>query len=78
MFAVGEAAITYGLADKGLTLMEKAIAAGVRRNPEDAQLRYAVALLKAGKRAQAEPLLRAIKGADGAAELARYWLMASR
>lgn len=78
VFAVGEAAITYGQVDKGLALMEKALAAGIRRNAEDAQLRYAVALLKAGKRAQAEPLLRAIKGSDGGADLARYWLWAVR
>lgn len=78
LFAVGEAALSYGQADKGLALMEKALAQGIRRNPEDAQLRYAVGLLKAGKRAQAEPILRGLKGQDGAADLARLWLLAVR
>jgi hypothetical protein len=78
IFAVGEAAVSYGNVDKGLALMSKAIGMGIRRNPEDAQLRYGVALLNAGRKAEAEPILRAIKGTDGVADLARLWMLAVR
>lgn len=78
IFAVGEAAVSYGDLDRGLGLMEKAISMGLPRNADDARLRMGVALLKAGRRAPAEAQLHAVKGSDGVADLARYWLMAVR
>lgn len=78
LFAIGEAALSYGMGEKALALMDKAIAMGIRRHAEDAQLRYGVALLKSGKRAQAEPILRGLKGSDGTSDLARLWLLAVR
>ena len=78
MFTVGEAALSYGQTDKGLALMEKAIAQGLKRNAEDARLRYGVALLQAGRRPQAEAILKTVQGADGSADLARLWLLAVR
>ena len=78
VFTVGEAALSYGQTDKGLALMEKAIAQGLKRNAEDARLRYGVALLQAGRRPQAEAILKTVQGADGAADLARLWLLAVR
>jgi hypothetical protein len=78
IFAVGEAYVSVGQADKGLPLMEQGLRAGVKRNPDDAKLRYGAALGQAGRRADAEAQLKAVQGTDGAVDVARLWLLAFR
>ena len=73
---LGYALVQSGQADKGLKMMEDAIAAGGLRQPEDAKLRLGQAYAAAGKKQQAIATLKKVGGKDGTAELARYWIMA--
>jgi hypothetical protein len=75
---VGYALVTLGEVDKGVALIEQGIAKGGLKRPEDARLRLGMAQLQAtGKtRASANQTLRSVKGNDGAAEIARLWIVA--
>jgi hypothetical protein len=63
-----------GQHDKAIALIQKGIAKGDLRNPEDAKLHLGIAYLRAGNRAKAGEAFRSVKGADGTADLARLWL----
>jgi Tfp pilus assembly protein PilF len=76
LLAMGYGLVQAGQADKGLAMMSAAIKAGGLRNPEDAKLRLGEAYAAAGKKQQAISTLKTVAGADGTAELARYWIMA--
>lgn len=58
---------------KGLEMMQAGLKASDLRRPEDAKLRYGIAQVLAGQKPQASETLKAIKGAEGAAELAHLW-----
>jgi hypothetical protein len=75
LVAMGQALQSYGQADKGLALMAEGLAKGALKHPDDARLRYGVALLAAGQRAAAEAQFKTITATDGAADLARLWLL---
>jgi tetratricopeptide (TPR) repeat protein len=77
----GDALVRIGLAytglgqyDKGIALIQKGIAKGDLRHPDDARLSLGIAYLRAGNKAKAAEAFRAVKGTDGAADLARLWL----
>ena len=74
---IGYAYVTMGQADKGIALIEQAIAKGGLKRPEDAKLRLGMALLQSGakNRAKALQTLRSVQGADGAADLGRLWAL---
>ncbi len=72
---LGYVYVTMDQFDKGLELMEKGIAKGIAKNPEDAKLRLGYAYALAGRKEQANKILETIQGADGRADLARYWLI---
>lgn len=72
---LGYAYVTLGQYDKGIDLMNKGIAKGGLKNPEDAKLRLGVAHAKAGKKADAIKIFETIKGGDGTGDLARYWIL---
>lgn len=81
----GSAAFNVGLNmvgmqqfDKGLELMEKAIAKGIAKRPEDARLRLAVAYIQAGQTDKASQILATVSGPEGLTELVRYWTWAIR
>jgi Tfp pilus assembly protein PilF len=76
LLAMGYGLVQAGQVDKGLAMMSAAIKAGGLRNPEDAKLRLGEAYAAAGKKQQAISTLKTVAGADGTAELARYWIMA--
>lgn len=76
--ALGLALVSDGQAEAGLGLMAQGIAKGIAKFPDDAQLRYGVALLTSGQRDKAVEVLQALKGSDGSADLARLWLLAVR
>lgn len=65
-----------GQHDKAIALIQKGIAKGGLRNPDDARLQLGIAYLRAGNKAKAAEALRGVKGTDGAADLARLWLRA--
>ena len=70
---VGYAYVTMGKADKGVELIEKGIAKGGLKRPEDAKLYLGLAQLQAGKKAKALQTLRSVQGTDGAADIAHLW-----
>jgi hypothetical protein len=74
---IGYAWVTFGEVDKGIGMIEQGIAKGGLKRPEDARLRLGMAQLQAtGKsRAAANQTLRSVKGSDGAAEIARLWIV---
>ena len=73
---LGYGLVQSGQTDKGLKMMATALKAGGLRNPEDAKLRMGQAYAVAGKKTEAIATLKTVGGADGTAELARYWIMA--
>lgn len=81
----GSAAFNVGLNmvgmqqfDKGLELMEKALAKGIAKRPEEARLRLAVAYIQAGQPEKASQTLATVSGPEGLTELVRYWTWAIR
>lgn len=72
---LGYGLVQAGQADKGLKMMEAAIKAGDLKNPDDAKLRLGEAYAVAGKKQQAINTLKSVGGKEGAADLARYWIM---
>lgn len=72
---VGYQYVTLGQADKGIGLIEQGIAKDDLKRPEDAKLHLGIALLQAGKKAKAIQTLKSVQGTDGAADLARLWIV---
>ena len=71
---VGYTYVTMGQYDTGISMIEKGIAKGGLKRPEDAKLRLGLALLQSGKNKQkAVQTLRSVQGSDGAADLGRLW-----
>lgn len=77
LLRVGYAYVTLGEVDKGIAMIEKAIAKGGLKRPEDAKLRLGMAQLQSAKsKAKAAQTLRSVGGTDGAADIARLWIVA--
>jgi len=75
---VGWAYVSLGEVDKGIGLIEKGIAKGGLKRPEDARLRLGMAQLQSpATKAKAAATLRGVKGSDGVADIARLWLIVS-
>lgn len=73
---VGSAYVAMGEVDQGIALIEKGIAKGGLKRPEDAKLRLGMAQLQSAKaKGSAAQTLRGVKGTDGVAEIARLWLV---
>jgi len=73
---VGYAFVSGGEAEKGIALIEKGIAKGGLKRPEDAKLRLGMAQLQSPKgKSAATQTLRSVKGTDGVADIARLWLI---
>lgn len=66
--------VLRGLNDKGLDLMEQAMQKEFKR-PEEAKLNYGVALVLGGQKAKAIRVLNSVGGKDGAADIARLWIL---
>lgn len=75
LVALGQALVSHGDAVKGSALVAEGLAKGLRTHADDARLRLGVLLLQQGRRAEAETTLRAVGSRDGAADLARLWLL---
>jgi hypothetical protein len=76
LIKVGNAYVFHGEVDKGIELIQKGIAKGGLKHPEDAKLRLGMAQLHAPKTKQAGiQTLRSVKGNDGAADIARLWTL---
>ena len=71
---IGYAYVSLGEVDKGIAMIQQGIAKGSLKRPEDAKLRLGMAQLQSAKsKSSAAQTLRSVKGADGAAEIARLW-----
>ena len=67
-----------GHADKGLALVQKGIRKGGLKHPDDAKLRLGEAELATGRKDRAVQTLKGVHGNDGAADLARLWILEAR
>ncbi len=72
---VGYTYVTLGEADKGIALIQQGIKSGKLKYPEDAKLRLGMAQLRAKNKSAAAQTLRSVKGNDGAADIARLWML---
>lgn len=77
LVAVGFNMALSGQAAKGVPLIEKGIAKGGLKRPEDAKLRLGQAMVLAGD-PKAAGVLRTVTGADGTADLARMWIILAK
>lgn len=73
---VGASYAALGEVDKGIDLIQKGIAKGNLRRPDEARLRLGLAQMQSPKtRAVGVQTLRTVKGNDGSSDLARLWLI---
>ena len=73
---VGFAYASQGEADKGIELIQQGIAKGGLKHPDDAKLRLGMAQLQSPKaKGAAMQTLRSVKASDGAADIARLWIV---
>jgi hypothetical protein len=76
LIKVGNAYAFHGEVDKGIELIQKGIAKGGLKHPEDGKLRLGVAQLRSPKTKSAGmQTLRSVKSNDGAADIARLWTL---
>ncbi|CDG84763.1 tetratricopeptide repeat protein [Janthinobacterium agaricidamnosum] len=72
---LGYAYVTMDQFDKGIDLIQKGIAKGGLKRPEDAKLRLGYSYAMAGRKDDAIKTLETIQGNDGLGDLARYWTL---
>ena len=60
--------------ERGIPMLEKAIAMGGLKRPDDAKLRLGLAQIKSGNKAKGSQTLKSVGGKEGAAEIARLWM----
>ena len=72
---LGYAYVTMDQFDKGIALMEQGIAKGITKKGDGYKLRLGMAYAKAGRKVEAIKTLESVKGDDGLADLARYWII---
>lgn len=71
---VGYAHVSLGEVDKGIELIQKGIAKGSLKRPDDAKLRLGMAQLQSPKtKSAALQTLRSVKGTEGAGDIARLF-----
>ena len=76
LFNDGFNLVLYGKADKGLAMMQEGIKLGGGfRRPDHAKLQLAYAYHLAGQNEKAVQMFKGVQGTDGAAALARLWVL---
>ncbi|MBI1179806.1 MAG: tetratricopeptide repeat protein [Alphaproteobacteria bacterium] len=73
---LGEAYMSYGDYDKAVDAIKAGLDKGGVKNTPAAQLHLGMALLKAGKKADANAAFKKVKGDPAYEKLADYWMMA--
>ncbi len=73
--SLGEEYASYGQYPKGIALMEAGIRKGGLRHPDDTRLHLALAYMNSGQKARAIQMFHTVGGKEGAAEIARLWLL---
>jgi hypothetical protein len=75
---VGFSYASMGEVDRGIELIQKGITKGNLKRPEDAKLRLGMAQMQQAKtRSAGVQTLRSVRGNEGAAEIARLWILAN-
>lgn len=67
--------VLLGQFEKGIALIERGIAKGGLKTPESATLKLAMAYVFAGQKDKAVQTFKSITATDGAADLARLWVL---
>jgi len=76
---LGQAYLSYGEAAKAVEAIQRGIAKGSLRNPDEAQILLGIALLHAGRKDEAIAAFGSPKGADAKlADLAGLWALHAR
>ena len=75
---VGLNYVYEGNTAKGFPLIEQGLRKGGLKRPEDSKLRLGEAQLQAGQKQRGVQTLREVKGHDGAADIARLWVLYAR
>lgn len=78
MFNLGFALVSAGKADQGLKLMDQALKLGTAKRPEEMKLHYGIGQINAGKKAAGVSTLKSVKGTNGEADVARYFVLQNR
>jgi hypothetical protein len=78
LIKVGLNFVYEGKPEKGFPLIEQGIKKGGLKRPEDAKLRLGEAQLQSGRRESGVKTLREVRGNDGAADIARLWVLHAR
>ena len=73
LVATGQALVSVGQVDKGIDLIERGIAKGGLKHPEEARLHLGQAYLKAGQKARAIDAFKTISGPDGLDDVSKLW-----
>ncbi|NOS97403.1 MAG: tetratricopeptide repeat protein [Methylotenera sp.] len=68
--------VTHGEVEKGINIMEKAIAKGGLKRPDDASLHLGMAYLQAGNKAKAAQALKTVlNSVNGVGDIAKLWML---
>lgn len=73
MVNIGYNYVVNGQFDKGISLMEKGLAKGGLKHPEEIKLRLGTAYLQNNQKEKAVEMFKTVQGADGTKDLARLW-----
>lgn len=71
----GQLLVVSGQLDQGLQFLELGLAQGGLKWPDDARLRLAQAHVLKGQKPRALELFKAVRAGEGAADLARLWVL---
>jgi hypothetical protein len=77
LISTGQNYVAYGQYDRGIDLMEKGLAKGSLKRPDESKLHLGYAYFLAGKKAEAVKMFATVKGADGSRDLAALWSILS-
>ncbi len=75
LVALGDEYASYGQYDKGISLMVAGLKKDALRHPDDAKLHLGLVYLHAGRKADAIKTFHTVGGTEGAAEIARLWIL---
>ena len=75
LVGLGEEYVSYDEFPKGIALIEAGLRKGQLRHPDDTRLHLGLAYMRAGNKPKAVQVLHTVGGKEGAAEIARLWIM---
>ena len=78
LFNTGLNYVLRGKFEKGLFMMEQAFSKGTLKRPDEAKLRYGMALSLGGQKSKAIETLKSVTTKDGSSDIARMWMIITR